>query len=84
LRRLNIFGGFDLLHPLDNFYLGGGYDIVPGLSFSIGANFYLQENNKIENNVVTDTYRSYKLSGPYYGITVNPELLVQFVKLFFQ
>ncbi len=84
LRRLSIFGGFDLLHPLDNFFLGGGYDIVPGLSFSIGANFYLQENYKIENNVVTDTYRSYKLSGLYYGLTVNPELFVQFVKLFFQ
>lgn len=84
LRRLNIFGGFDLLHPLDNFFLGGGYDIVPGLSFSIGANFYLQNNYKIENNVVTDTYRNYKLSGPYYSVTINPELFVQFVKLFFQ
>lgn len=83
LRRISVFGGFEMLHPLDNFYLGGCYDIVPGLGFTMGANFYLQTSYKVENNVVTDTYRNYSSKGVYYGVVVNPVLFVQFVKLLF-
>lgn len=82
--RLSVFGGFEIIHPLDNFYIGGCYDIVPGLGFSVGKNFYLQTNYKIENNVVTDTFRKYKGSGAYYSVVINPKLFVQFVKLFFK
>jgi len=84
LHRLSVFGGFEMLHPLDNFYFGGCYDIVPGLGFSVGANAYLRTTNKIENNQVTDTYKGYKVSGAYYAVVVDPVLFVQFVKLFFK
>jgi len=83
-RRLSVFGGFELLDPLKNFYVGGAYDVVPGLAFSMGANYYLQTNYRIQNNAVTDTYRTYKKSSPYYAVMVNPVLFVQFVKLFFK
>jgi hypothetical protein len=84
LRRLSVMGAFELLHPLDNFYIGGAYDIVPGLAFSAGVNYYLQTRYQIENNVVTNTSRSYEKSGAYYSVVVNPVLFVQFVKLFFK
>lgn len=85
LHRISIFGGFELLHPLNNFYLGGGYDIIPGLGISIGKNFYLQTNYKIENGTVTDTFRSYhENKGVYYSVNVNPILFAQSVKFFFK
>lgn len=83
-RRLSVFGGFEILKPLENFYVGGAYDVVPGLAFSMGANYYLQTNYRIQNNAITDTYRTYKHSSTYYAVMVNPVLFVQFVKLFFK
>lgn len=83
-RRLSVFGGFDLLHPLNNFYVGGGYDIVPGLTFIAGNNFYLQTNYTVQNSQIVHTAKAYKSGGLFYSVTVNPILFVQFVKLFFK
>lgn len=84
LRRLSAFGGFDMLHPLNNFYLGGSYDIVPGLAFTIGNNYYKQTSYTVANNKVTDTKTRYASGGTFYAVTVNPILFVQIIKTFFK
>lgn len=84
LHRISFFGGFEILHPLDNFYIGGCYDLVPGIGFSVGKNIYLKTRYKIENNAITNTSRTYDGSGAYYSVVVNPVLFVEFVKLFFK
>lgn len=84
LRRLSAFGGFDMLHPLNNFYLGGSYDIVPGLAFTIGNNYYKQTSYTVANNKVTDTKTRYANGGTFYAVTVNPILFVQIIKTFFK
>jgi hypothetical protein len=84
LHRISVFGGFELLKPFNNFYVGGCYDIVPGLGFSMGANYQLQTTYKIEDNTVVNTDRNYKSTGLYYSVMVNPKLFVQFIKLFFK
>lgn len=84
LRRLSVLAGFELLHPLNNFYIGAAYDVVPGLAVSIGENYFLQTRYRVENNIITNTSRSYENSGTYYSVTINPELFIQFVKLFFK
>ena len=84
LRRLSIFTGFEMLKPLQNFYLGASYDIVPGLNISVGRNYALETRYRIQNNRITDTSRNYVNTGLYYSASVNPVLFVQFVKLFFK
>ncbi len=85
LHRFSVFGGFEILHPLDNFYAGGAYDIVPGLAFSAGKNFYLQTSRRIENNTVTETHRSYEQAkGLYFSVVVNPVIFIKFTTLFFK
>lgn len=84
LRRVSLTAAFEVLHPLDNFYFGLSYDIIPGLGFSYGKNLYLETRHRVENNQVINTSRSYKESGGYYSVMVNPVLFVQFVKLFFK
>ncbi|WP_146151573.1 DUF342 domain-containing protein [Dyadobacter jiangsuensis] len=84
LRRLSIFFGAEMLKPLQNLYLGGSYDIVPGLNVSVGQNYALQTRYRIQSNRVTDTSRSYARTGLYYSASINPVLFVQFVKLFFK
>ena len=83
-RRLSIFGCGDMLHPLNNFYVGGGYDLVPGLAFIVGNNFYLQTKYAVQNNQVTNTSNTYQSGGLFYSVIVNPVILVQFIKLFFK
>lgn len=82
LRRFSLFAGMEMLKPLRNFYIGGAYDVVPGLSFSTGVNYFQQTSYRVENNVITNSSRTYRKSGQYYSITVNPVLFAQFVKLF--
>lgn len=83
-RRISAFGGFDMLHPLNNFYLGGAYDIVPGLAVAIGNNYYKQTRYTVADNQIVDTKHAYADGGLFYSVTVNPTLFVQFVKLFFK
>jgi len=84
LRRFSLFGGAEILKPLNNFYAGLAYDVVPGLAVSAGKNFTQQTRYSIQNNVITKTSRSYANSGIYYAVLVNPTLFIQFVKLFFK
>jgi len=81
-KRISFFGGFDLLKPLDNFYAGLAYDIVPGLAVSGGENFYLATRNKVENNAIIATTKGYKAGGIYCSVMVNPVLLAQLFKTF--
>lgn len=83
LRRLSFFGGFEIIHPLKNFFVGGAYDIVPGLAFSYGANFYQATDYAVQNGAIIKISNTYKKSGAYYSVMINPTLLVQVVKLFF-
>jgi hypothetical protein len=83
-RRLSVFGGFDIIHPLNNFYLGGAYDIVPGLAFIVGNNYYKQTTYTIANNQVIDTKHRYANGGFFYSVTVNPILFTQIIKTFFK
>jgi hypothetical protein len=83
LRRLSFFAGFDIVHPLNNFYYGGGYDIVPGLAVLIGDNIFLRTYNQVENNQIVNTTKGYQSGSLVYGVTVNPVLFVQYIKTFF-
>jgi hypothetical protein len=80
---VSVFAGFDFLHPLNNFYVGGGYDVIPGLSVLAGNNYYLRTFNEIQNNQIINTTKSYRSGGFVYGVTVNPILFAQFIKTFF-
>jgi hypothetical protein len=83
LRRLSFFAGFDIIHPLNNFYYGGGYDIVPGLAVLVGDNIFLRTYNQVENNQIVNTTKGYQSGSLVYGVTVNPVLFVQYIKTFF-
>jgi hypothetical protein len=82
-RRLSVLLAFSIPKPLNNFYVGGGYDVVPGLTFTMGWNIYKQNYYQVQNARIINSTTRYANGGAYYGVTVNPIILVQFVKLFF-
>lgn len=83
LRRFSLVAAVSVPKPLNNFYLGGGYDLVPGLCFTMGANIYRQNYYQVQNGRITNSATRYASGGVYYGVALNPVLFVQFIKLFF-
>lgn len=83
-KRFHLFAGFEITKPLENLYAGIGYDIVPGLQVSYGAHIYRRDYYSLRNGQVTDKTTSYKISGAYYGVTIDPVVLVDVLKTFFK
>ncbi|WP_133994808.1 hypothetical protein [Dinghuibacter silviterrae] len=83
LRRFSVLFAVSVPKALNNFYVGGGYDLVPGLTFTMGDNIYKQNFYQVRNAQIVNSATRYRSAGLYYGVTVNPILFVQFVKLFF-
>ncbi|MBC9909443.1 hypothetical protein [Chitinophaga varians] len=79
-RRFSLFGGFEVLDPLNNLYLGVGYDIVPGLNINVGANFYRQHYYRLQNDRILDKATRMPAVG-YLAITLDPEVVVDLIKL---
>lgn len=79
-RRFSLFGGFEVLDPLNNLYLGIGYDIVPGLNVNAGANFYRQNYYRIQNDRILDKATRMPAVG-YLAVTLDPEVVVDLIKL---
>ncbi|MDN5288034.1 MAG: hypothetical protein JWR38_4308 [Mucilaginibacter sp.] len=84
-KRVHFSASLSVLHPLDNFYFGGGYDIVPGLAIDLGWNYYKYTAYTISNNTITNTAVNYQWSDKnYISVTLNPVLFTQLVKTFFK
>lgn len=83
LRRLSVVAAMAIPKPLNNFYLGGGYDIVPGLTYTVGWNLYKQNYYQVQNGAVIKSSARYANGGMYQGVTINPVVFVEFIKLFF-
>lgn len=80
LKRLHLFTGFEITKPLENLYGGIGYDIVPGLEISGGVHVYRRDAYSLRNGQVIDKTNTYKASGAYWGVTIDPLVLVEVLK----
>jgi hypothetical protein len=84
LRRFSILAAMAVPKIFDNFYLGVGYDLVPGLTITRGTNIYKKTYYQVQNAQIINSSTRYNSAWTHYGVTVNPILFVQFVKLFFK
>ncbi len=84
LKRLSLFGGFEVLNPLDNLYAGLAYDVVPGVSINYGAHYYKYDIYKVANGQIIDQSSKYKTSGSYFGVSMDPTMVLSLFKLLFK
>lgn len=84
LRRVSIFGGFDVVQPLKSLYIGLGYDIVPGLNLNFGRNYSKHTFYEVANNKIISSASRLKDSGNYFSVTLDPELVVGLLKIMFK
>lgn len=67
--------------PLHNFYLGIGYDIVPGWDISLNAQWYRDNRYEIENGQIASKSYFYRFA-PAVSMSVDASVFVKAVKFF--
>lgn len=83
-RRANLIAGVSIPSPLENVYLGFGYDLVPGLNLNFTTHLYKDFNYKIENGVVAEKRVRYRHAPLAVGVGVDLEIFTKTIKLLFK
>lgn len=74
--RINVLVGVGVPRPLDNYYVGVGYDLGPALKLSTGLHIHKIRQYTMVNDVVTDNDPYYKVLFPFVSLSLNPQLVV--------
>jgi hypothetical protein len=83
LHRLSVLAGTGFPKPLENLYLGAGFDVFPGLTFSTGGHFQQQNAYEVVNNQVSN--RSIRYSTRlFYSVTMDPTLFIAAITSIFK
>ncbi|MET0637742.1 MAG: hypothetical protein ABWZ25_17060 [Chitinophagaceae bacterium] len=69
--RISVFAGLGLTKPLDNYYTGMSYDIIPGLKLLAGMHFYRRTRYRIVNDQIIERASMLRLMGPSIGIHLD-------------
>jgi hypothetical protein len=78
INRVSLFAGLSVSQEqLRNYFVGGGFEIVPGLGLNVGANFYTTKTYKFDNGVMTKEKEVFKKPSYYVGLTLDPIVLFQ-------
>jgi hypothetical protein len=79
--RASFVVGVGVPKPLENIYVGFGYDLVPGLKASIGAHLYAVNKYNIENNAITEERASYR-AALFVSVGIDPVSLIKSLNIF--
>lgn len=82
INRLSVFVGLGVRYKfLRNYFIGLGYDIIPGININAGYNFYFKRSYEIENGKLLNSYERLASGGVYYSITTDVEVFKRLVQL---
>lgn len=80
--RINIMAGVGLPKAIENFYLGVGYDLGPGIRINTGVHFHSYNQYVVSNDQVTDDSKIYKAHFPFVSLGIDPAGLVKALNIF--
>lgn len=80
-RRLSLLVATGIPKPLQNIYLGIGFDPTPDLTFTVGAHVQQTNSYLISGNAVKDKQTGYK---PHFfmAVTMNPQIVIKAITSF--
>lgn len=81
--RINILAGVGIPKPLDNFYLGLGYDLGPGIKVNTGVHLHGYTKYEVFNNQLVNQAQVYEAVGPFFSIGIDPATFVKAFTIFF-
>ncbi len=65
---------------LRNYFLGVGFDIIPGLNLQVGGNMYFQNRYELENGKLVKASERPLLNRGYFALTTDVSIMGKFVK----
>ncbi|MCP9753891.1 hypothetical protein EGI26_01785 [Lacihabitans sp. CCS-44] len=65
---------------LRNYFLGVGFDIIPGLNLQVGGNMYFQNRYELENGKLVKASERPLLNRGYFALTTDVSILGKLVK----
>jgi hypothetical protein len=82
LHRVSVFVGLGIPKPLENYYGGLGYDLVPGIKLLVGYHLYKQTKFTVLNNQIIDKIAAPKGAGAFIGLNFSPEIVTNLINIF--
>lgn len=79
--RSSLFLGVSIPKALDNFYVGYGYDPVPGIRVTVGGHFFKSTRYEIFNNQVVDQASGLSFAGTFVSATIEPATFIKLIGL---
>ena len=81
-QRLSVYTGVALPNPLQDYYGGVGFDLVPGFKLVTGAHLYLNTRYQLENNQIASQASALKYGGTFVAFCIDPSAFVTVLGLF--
>jgi hypothetical protein len=81
-QRISAFVGLSVLHALDNYYGGIGYDLIPGIKICGGGHLFKNNRYKIFNNQVIDKASGLEWAGYFVSVNIGTSAFISLIGLF--
>lgn len=82
LNAVSVFMGLGVRYKfLRNYFVGIGYDIIPGLNVQAGVNAYFENRYDISNGKLLQVYERFVFNRGYVAITTDMSVITRLVKL---
>jgi hypothetical protein len=81
-QRFSIYAGLGLPDPLQEYYGGASFDLVPGFKLITGAHLFLNNRYEVVNNQVANQASAAKYGGVFFSFSIDPSAFVTVLGLF--
>lgn len=79
LNRLSVFLGLGVPTPLENYYFGLGYDLIPGLKIQGGAQAFYYTKNQISNNTIITQSNGVRWAGFFASLNLDVNFVAKLI-----
>jgi hypothetical protein len=81
-QRFSIYTGLGLPNPLEQYYGGASFDLVPGFKLITGAHLFLNNRYELTNNQIANQASAVKYGGVFVSFSIDPSAFVTVLGLF--
>jgi hypothetical protein len=80
--RISVVVGLGIPQPLNNYFWGLSYDLVPGIRLTGGEHLVLHTRYQVDNNVIEDQASRVRSAGAYVSLNVDVDFVGKLFTLF--
>jgi hypothetical protein len=81
-QRVSVYTGVAIPNPLQDYYGGFSFDLVPGFKLVTGAHLFMNTRYQLINNQISSQASAVKYTGTFVSICIDPSAFVTVLGLF--